>query len=150
MQRWLVLFMMLAGIDAAWAGSGAGGAHSTGSTVLDWGLHRAWWVERDCDHPERPAVLVEIPWTEGLPKPVQEDGRARTGGEAPAKPEVRAGMRVAVVRREGLAGIRLYGTALRTGRTGERIAVRAGLGSRTLYGIVRGPGLVELDPEGAR
>lgn len=44
------------------------------------------------------------------------------------------------------AEIHLRGTALGAARTGERVRVRTGLGSGTLEGIVRGPGLVELVP----
>jgi flagella basal body P-ring formation protein FlgA len=56
-------------------------------------------------------------------------------------------MRVMVVRREAMADIRLRGTALGTARTGERVAVRAGLGNSIVHGIVRGPGVVELAVE---
>ena len=148
MRRWMILVGMLTWIGPAWAGCGTSGTGGTGGTVRDWGLRRAWAIERDCGHPERPAVLVEIPWTDSLAGNAPESDCTR--GEAPANPEVRAGMRVAVVRREGRAAVQLWGTALGTGRTGERIAVRAGLGSSTLVGIVRGPGRVELEPGGAR
>lgn len=113
--------------------------------IRDWGLHRAWQMERDRAHPERPARLVEVPWN-----------AARTSGEAArnpavaAPPAVRAGMRVAVVREGTTADIHLVGTALETARQGETVAVRAGLGKTIVRGIVRGPGMVELAAEKTR
>jgi hypothetical protein len=114
-----------------------------GNTIRDWGLHRSWTIERDCAHPERPAKLVEIPWTQA---PVPRSREKATAEPAPPPPDVRRGMRVSLGRRGEKADIRLVGTALSPGRVGDRVQVKAGLGGATLEGIVRGPGLVELQP----
>lgn len=111
-----------------------------GNTIRDRGLHRSWKVERDCDHPERPATLVEIPWTAVQVALSPE----KNGAERTPPPEVRQGMRVSLGRRGENADIHLFGTALSSGRGGDRVQVRAGLSGATLEGIVRGPGLVEL------
>lgn len=118
------------------------GAYAAPSVVRDWGLHREWRMERDPAHPERPARLVEIPWDSAAadlnhPEP-------RRAAAVPQPPAVRAGMHVTVIRHGATAEICLRGTALGTARTGERVAVRAGLGNAVVHGVVRGPGLVEL------
>ncbi|MGC2301427.1 MAG: flagella basal body P-ring formation protein FlgA [Acidobacteriaceae bacterium] len=123
----------------------ARGACGAGNTVRDWGLHLEWVVERNCDHPERPATLVAIPWS--APTTV----RAVDPSEVPRKatasaPEVRNGMRVTLVRQDENAAIHLYGTALGEARTGESVAVRARWSGALLHGTVRGPGLVEMEP----
>jgi len=113
-----------------------------GNTMRDWGLHRSWRIERDCVHPERPATLLEIPWTQAPVAPARERTRAEP---APPPPDVRQGMRVSLSRRGENADIHLLGTALAPGHVGDRVRVRAGLGGATLEGIVRGPGTVELE-----
>jgi Chaperone for flagella basal body P-ring formation len=126
------------------------GACGTGNTVRDFGLHLQWVVERDCNHPERPATLVEVPWSVNNNSPVPGSRGADGATPLPA-PEVRNGMRVTLSRRDTKADIDLYGTALGTARPGEKVRVRAGLGGAVLEGIVRGPGWVELEPaKGAR
>jgi hypothetical protein len=129
-----------------------------GSTVRDWGLHLQWTVERDCNHPERPARLVEVPWTaagvavhvaSGTASDDAKKTSPRTASApkaAQAAPEVRAGMRVTLCRQDENSAVRLSGTAMRTARTGETIPVRAGWRGTVLQGIVRGPSLVELLP----
>lgn len=119
------------------------GACGAANTVRDWGLHTAWAVERDCDHPERPAMLVGVPWNTEFAAPAP--AVVRESAARPA-PEVRSGMRVTLWRQGENADICLHGTAMGTARAGESVAVRAGLGGATLHGIVRGPGLVELLP----
>lgn len=123
----------------------ARGACGAGNTVRDWGLHLEWVVERNCDHPERPATLVAVPWS--APATVRAAGASGVLREAaqPA-PEVRNGMRVTLVRQEEKAKIHLYGTALETARTGESVGVRVGWSGALLHGTVRGPGLVEMEP----
>ena len=104
---------------------------SAGARITDFGLHRQWRVERDCAHPERPARLVEAPWSE----PAK---RAAAG-----KPAVWAGMRV-VVRKQGPdSEMELEGRALDAGSIGERIWVQAGLHGAVLRAVVRAPGRVE-------
>jgi hypothetical protein len=111
------------------------------NTIRDWGLRRSWTIERDCAHPERPATLVEIPWTQAPAARLREKSTAEP---VPPPPDVRRGMRVSLGRRGEKAEIHLFGTALDPGRVGDRIQVKAGMGGATLKGIVRGPGLVEL------
>ncbi len=115
------------------------------TVVRDWGLHRQWRVEIDPAHPERPARLVEVSWTGG--DRLAADSESRRGPAMRKPPAVRAGMPVTVLRRGAMAEIRLQGTALKTADTGERIAIRAGLGNFVVEGVVLGPGLVELRPE---
>lgn len=120
-----------------------------GSTVRDWGLHLQWTVEQDCDHPERPARLVEVPWAaveEGKRTTSRTASFPKATRPAQAAPEVRAGTRVTLCRRDENSVIHLSGTAMRTARMGETIPVRAGWRGTVLHGIVRGPALVELLP----
>lgn len=128
--------------------AGGLGAGATPSVVRDWGLHREWRVQIDPAHPERPAHLVEVPWSMTAPEDLQR--LPATVRSLPQPPAVRAGMRVMVVRQGAVAAIRLYGTALGTARRGETVAVRAGLGSSVVHGVVRGPGVVELVTEKVR
>jgi len=140
MREWVILTGMLVAPAIAF------GACGPGRTVRDWGLHRAWEVARNCDHPERPAALVEVPWS--VPEPgasVQRPDAASVSAPVSA-PEVRSGMRVTVWRREANSCVRLSGVAMGTARLGERVKVRAGLGAASLDGIVRGPAQVELVP----
>lgn len=128
------------------------------NTVRDWGLHRVWSVERDRRHPERPAMLIEIPWDD--PSGARQsadcgagDWEKRRASALPVPearalevPEVRTGMEVKVLWRDENALIELRGTALGTARIGERVSVMAGLRGDTLTGVVRGPALVERMP----
>lgn len=130
------------------AGSGAWGACGGSPRVVrDPGLDRAWRVVEDCDHPERPARLVEAPWPDAVrPERGGSEERRRTAGRGP---EVRAGMAVMVVSEEAESRVALRGTALSGGDRGTTVAVRAGLRGTIVRGRVRGPALVELVP-GAR
>jgi len=114
-----------------------------GTLVQDWGLHRTWRMERDCAHPERPAILLEVPWN--LSEPEDRAGEGPSRAASSAVPDVRAGMRVVMTRQDEDGEIRLVGTALGTGHAGERVAVRTGPRGTILRGIVRGLGRVELD-----
>jgi hypothetical protein len=143
-----------AGVLAAMvlAPAAASGACGAGNIVRDWGLHIEWAVERDANHPERPARLVEVPWD-----PVAVEGRSQMAcvaasrgagrGGPPSAPEVRIGMWVTAWRRDESGEIHLRGTAMGTARTGEKVSLTAGPRGATLGGIVRGPGLVELTPQ---
>jgi hypothetical protein len=123
----------------------ARGACGAGNTVRDWGLHLEWVVEENCDHPERPATLVAVPWS--APATVRAAGACGVPREAaPPGPEVRNGMRVTLVRQEENGEIHLYGTALGAARTGESVVVRARWSGALLHGTVLGPGLVEMEP----
>ena len=108
--------------------------------VRDWGLHRAWRVTADCEHPERPPVLVEIPWT----TPGKQKGDVHVPLPA-APPLVRAGMRVVVTWQDPNSHGSLTGTALATAGLGQTVAVRTGPGQGRMRGVVCGPGRVELD-----
>jgi hypothetical protein len=112
--------------------------------IADWGLHREWAVQANCAHPERPAVLVEIPWKE--PTAATEVGRKSSPGTrvADSSPLVRPGTRVMVFSHSGGTEIRLVGVALDHGCSGATVRVRAGLHGAILRGIVRGPAEVEL------
>ena len=144
MKAWAIVAGMLITGPAA-----ALGACGAGNMVRDYGLHLQWVVERDCQHPERPATLVEVPWS--VDHPVTVAGSRSAEGVAPLPaPEVRSGMRVMLWRRDAMADLHLCGTAVGTARRGEKVRVKAGLSGAVLEGIVRGPGLVELEPARAR
>lgn len=119
---------------------GFAGAARLPDRIVDAGLHRQWRIERDRAHPERPARLVEVPWSSGAG--AQPEAAAR-GATLPA---VRMGMKVTLWRREEEIEVRLSGTALEAARVGETVRVRAGLHGAVLRGVVRGPGVVELEP----
>ncbi|HUB17759.1 MAG TPA: hypothetical protein VL990_03935 [Acidobacteriaceae bacterium] len=131
---------MAAVLGLAAAAGMSGAACRPSALVRDQGLHRAWRVDQDCAHPERPAILVEAPWTDA-------PGKAAIGKGASAHPSpVRDGMRVTVEEQRPQGWIHLSGTALGNAQVGERVGVRAGLGGAVLEGVVRGPGLIELLP----
>jgi hypothetical protein len=52
----ILLLLMLGAIPAL---ASCGGVPAP---LRDWASHRQWSIVRDCDHPERPGKLVEIPW----------------------------------------------------------------------------------------
>lgn len=106
--------------------------------IIDPGLHRQWLIERDRVHPERPARLVEAPWREMRDVP-------GVRAQAPARPAVGIGTRVALCFRDEDTKLRLTGWALEPGRAGDVIRVRAGLHGAVLRGVVLGPGVMELE-----
>jgi len=122
--------------------------------VLDWGLHRQWVIMRDCEHAERPAQLVEVPWSDSwraeVPRPAQGSARVATAPAATSGPVVHAGTRVTVIGQGRDATTHLAGTALEAGKVGNVIRVQAGWGRATLHCTVRGPAVVELIPEKGR
>jgi hypothetical protein len=135
MRAWAIAVVLGMAVPMARA------ACSDAGVVRDWGLHRTWRVERDCAHPERPAVLVEMPWT--APAGIRRDAV----GPGPDRPPlVRAGMRVALTWRDENSAGDLAGTALTTASAGGTVAVRSRFGTAILHGVVRGPGWVELEP----
>jgi hypothetical protein len=137
MRALVILAAMMA---AAPCGAACGGA----ATVRDFGLDRAWVVQRDCDHPERPGTLVEIPWSEPRDRSAAWQGASIAAPLAP--PAVKGGMRVVLWQRRERALVQLSGTALGAARVGESVAVRVAWSGATVRGIVRGPDLVELAP----
>ena len=133
MRAWKILLGMMAVPFLA-------SASCNGPIVRDWGLHLQWTVERDCEHPERPARLVEVPWK-------FESHSQRSGAEQGVReplPEVQSGMRVNLWRKSEEADIHLRGKALGAARTGESVWVKTEFGTIPVKGIVWGPGLVEL------
>jgi hypothetical protein len=146
---------VLLGSVMAWAAGSAlasGACGGAASYVTDFGLHRQWIVERNLSHPERPATLVEVPWSAAAAQDQTCNARpappASLSRHAPLPPlsaaEVRAGMRVSVYRRDGEAEIHLAGVALESGWAGDKVAVETGWHGLVLHGVVRGPALVEL------
>ena len=135
MRAWKILVAMVILISMARAACG------NARTVRDRELHRSWRVERDCTHPERPAILVEVPWSASVER--QHD----SGVQSPnATPLVRAGMRVALTWEDKNSAGTLSGTALTTAGAGQTVRVRIQFGAAILYAVVRGPGWVELEP----
>jgi len=116
---------------------------SSDLTLKDSALGRQWLMQRDCRHPERPARLIEIPWSD----------RTATSANEPVPATdrtillIRPGMRVTVHRESDGAQIHLTGVALEPGYAGQKILVKAGLGAAPLHGIVRSGDLVVLEPE---
>ena len=104
--------------------------------------HPEWPVTCNAEHPERPASLVEVPWT--TPTRYSLSARHEERPKNTSAPEVRRGMRVTLWRHEETADVHLSGIALGTACRGQKVKVRAGLGVVLLEGIVRGPELVEL------
>jgi len=148
MKAWTILLGIVIGAGPAQAACGP-----RPRTVQDRGLHRAWRVVEDCIHPERPARLEEIAWEAGavgggdaLPQVAMGQNPAAGSRQAP---EVRAGMKVRVLKQSADGEVELVGTALEPGHRGDRIRVRAGLGSTVIEGVVRGPAQVQLPAETA-
>lgn len=143
---------ILQGVLAAMMMTASAFAAGGDATMRDWALHRQWMVELDRQHPERPARLVEIPWTSGA-EMTQVPGRGASQAKSPpstsAPVMVRQGAQIILVERDANAVVELKGTALNAGRSGDVIRVRAGL-SGLLRGVVRGPGLVQLQLEKVR
>ncbi|MGC2619144.1 MAG: flagella basal body P-ring formation protein FlgA [Acidobacteriaceae bacterium] len=143
MKTLMILFGMMMAAPA-FAACGV-----SGLPVIDWGLHRQYVIERDCAHMERPATLVEVPWSDAAATRAREQVRMNASPVTDVlRPPyvVHAGTRVMLTRLTPGTAIQLVGTALDQGRAGQSVRVRAGLHGATLRGIVRGPGLVELDP----
>ncbi len=135
MQIWAIVAVVAMAVPMAQASCDDAGG------VRDRGLHRAWRVERNCAHPERPAVLVEVPWAASAGRERGEHAMARK-----PVPLVRAGTLVMMTWQDESSDGHLSGTALTTASVGETVAVRTGLGAAVLHGVVRGPGWVELEP----
>lgn len=135
MERELCAFLILVlPFSTALAGDGV---------VRDRGLHREWKVEISAAHPERPALLVEVPWKDAEPASARRDP-AGTGTTGPLL--VRPGMRVTLVGSGAALSMHLSGTALAGGHDGETIPVRGAFRGTLLRGIVRGPGLLQILP----
>lgn len=112
--------------------------------MVDWGLHREWAVQADRLHPERPAVLVEIPWKAHPTATADVPGKSPACKEPDASPPVLPGSRVMVASQKDGTEIHLAGVALDRGLPGTTIRVKAGLHGAILRAVVRGPAEVEL------
>lgn len=115
--------------------------------LYDATLHRSWAVERDCDHPERPAWLAPM---EGVADqtnpPTETTALPAISPAAEARVWVRGGSRVLVWRTSGDVQIQLTGVAVESAPLGAELAVRIGMQGAVIRGIVRGPDSVELVP----
>lgn len=143
--------MLLLGMAVA-APSLRAACGTSGPTVRDWGLHRAWVLVGDCAHPERPQQLREIAWRDAAahgPRQLtdKEGQRGERTAVASRPPDVRSGMRVEIWSQDAHAQVHLVGTALGRARIGERVAVRVGIDGAVRHGVVRGPATVELTVE---
>jgi hypothetical protein len=115
--------------------------------ITDAILHRRWAVVMDCNHPERPWTLEEVPWqnTSSLPT----IARVRPTVAEQYVPLVPAGAKVRLWQNRDGASIELSGTALESGNAEQMIHVRTGKRGTVLEGRVRGAGSVELFTSGA-
>jgi hypothetical protein len=138
MRIWAILLLLAVSAVPLFAACGG-----SDLTLRDPALRRQWLIRRDCRYPARPARLVEVPWSGWI----APRANALVPGTTPEGPLIRPGMRVTVEQQSDYARIRLTGIALEAGYAGEKILVKAGLGAAPLPGIVRGPGLVALEPE---
>ncbi|MBT9330312.1 flagella basal body P-ring formation protein FlgA [Paracidobacterium acidisoli] len=138
-----LLIAMLAGSPVAHAAPCRSG--STTRIYRYWedaGLHRRWAMMIDCAHPDHPALFMPSQET-----PAAGDAQSMEAARiTPSSPQVTNGMRVTLWQRESAADMRLTGTALEAGHSGQKIRVRTGLSGTVLTGVVRGPASVELLP----
>ena len=138
-MRLLILASLIAAAQAHSACRPAG-------VIRDWALHRQWAIQPDRSAPGKPARLVEVPWDSPAAPDCAAQGQDRRSSSAAV---VRAGSRVMVMQRDEYAALQLSGIALESGRMGQTIRIRAGL-SGALWGIVRAPGVIELQAEKGR
>ncbi len=114
-------------------------------------LGRSWAVVRSCEHPERPAVVMEMLRQAGDEAAAR--GRLRAGNVAATvrteTPVLIAGATVQVVRVEQNVRLEMAAVAQRSAGMGERVRLRvvreAGEGEEFVEGVVRGAGLVEME-----
>ena len=149
--------------------SGTGGFRVEG-VRRDVLLGRSWAVVRSCEHPERPAVVVEmlrlagngaLAEMSGLPGRGRLRAREAAAGsqavwptekQAAARaetPVLVAGATVQVVRMEQNVRLTMAAVAQRSAAMGERVRLRvvreAGESEQFVEGVVRGAGLVEME-----
>lgn len=114
--------------------------------VADPALHRGWVFMKDSMHPGAPGRIFE---TEELKDPMQDKAASASAlleesSNWPSAALVRAGDTVVISRQQGSASLRLAGTALTSAGLGECASLRTDVAKGEAYGIVRGPGRVEL------
>jgi hypothetical protein len=119
----------------------------------------SWAIVRSCDHPERPAVMVETPGAEEVQMarleaalPTSQGLPASHGGPG-AERVVSAGSLVRLVRVEANLRFDTVAVAEAGGSIGDRIRVRlvrtadrAGEPEQFLIATIRGANLLELEP----
>jgi hypothetical protein len=116
----------------------------------------SWAVVRSCDHPERPAVMVQVPDAAGgrmgRLEPASQ-GISTSHAAALVELAVTAGSLVRVVRVEANLRFDTVGVAQVGGAIGDRIRVRlmrtadsAGEPEQFLTATIRGANLLELEP----
>jgi len=114
-------------------------------------LGQKWAMITSCGHPERPAFALPANGASSLRAP-QEVERSLAGG-AKTAPLIRAGDIVRLWRQENLLRIEVAGVSEESGSLGKTIRVRL-LRRNTddqstpeqLFGVVRGPSNVEIQP----
>jgi hypothetical protein len=118
------------------------GAPSAGSVVVrtyyDAATRQQWEVRIDCRRPEGPASIVPV---SGPPSAVEKTTAPRE--DADALPVVREGS-VVQLWRDGSVRIHLSGIAVESARLNHPVRVRTPAQGVILWGLVRGPGSVEL------
>jgi hypothetical protein len=118
------------------------GGASAGSVVVrtyyDAATRQQWEVRIDCRRPERPASIVPL---SGSVSAIEKTTAARE--DADAVPVVREGSGVQLWR-DGRVRIHLSGIAMESARLNHPVRVRTPAQGVILWGLVRGPGSVEL------
>jgi hypothetical protein len=133
-------------------------------SFYDFTLGRTWVVLASCGHPEMPRLAVaagQHPEQESAPatgsgEAVLASPGAKLGKGADPPPPLRAapplsrplvvaGERVRLWRQDGVARLDLAGIALGSGAAGSRVRVRVLASGKVFRGMVRAPGVVELD-----
>lgn len=119
--------------------------------IEDPGTHRRWVVERNREHPERPALLVGIADADPF-CPASTDrmgGTYSPGGLQQFTPIVNRGDALVVVDDGRTWHAEIKAVALSNGRHGEDISVRLQVVNRVVRVRISAPGLAVLNVEGA-
>ena len=150
------LLMMLVGVGSCWGegscfrtvaqaavqvGEAEGGGYRLEFVRVDPFGGRAWAGVRSCVHPEWPVVLVA-----GRLEPSQ--GKVGKAMREMSNPDVVGGRQVRVVQLDRMVRMEMTGTAMGSGRIGERVWVRIagvdGGSGRLELGLVQGLGQLEV------
>ena len=124
-------------------------------SVYDASLHSDWEVLVNCDHPDAPARMELVPV--GKESEHGESGHVAQDADSKitnwnnasrrivAPVSVRAGEVVEVSNAaRASVSISMRGIAMQTAFPGQKIRVRLTASGRFIYGVVRGPHLIEL------
>jgi hypothetical protein len=159
---WIVI-LSACGISSTCSGQGAcystpraavdssRGGYRVTSIQSDVVLGQRWALIASCDHPEWPALALQMYGSNPLPSTLQIKQRPRDGISATAM--VHAGDPVRLWKQEDLLRIEIAGISEESGILGNRIRVRL-LHRNTddqamqeqFSGIIRGPSDVEMQP----